>query len=62
MRDEPEEEYQDLSKLRKVLHKSKWRIIQDAIHWINLRRGQDKKYKKLVKLDLIPLSFSRRLY
>ena len=42
MNDEPEEEYQDLSKPRKVHFKSKWKIIQDAIYLINLKQAQDK--------------------
>ena len=40
--DEPEEEYEDLSKPRKVHNKSKWKIIQDAISWVNLKKAQDK--------------------
>ena len=42
MNDEPEEEYQDLSKPRKIHSKSKWKLIQDAIYWITLKKAQDK--------------------
>ena len=42
MSDEPEEEYQDSSKPRKVHYKSKLEIIQDAARWINLRKAQEK--------------------
>ena len=42
MSGEPEEEYQDLSRPRKVQYKSKWKIIQDAIFWTNLKKAQDK--------------------
>ena len=45
MSDEPEEEYQDVSKPRKVNNKSKWKNILDAIYWINLRKAQDKGLK-----------------
>ena len=40
---EPDEEYEDLSKPRKVQYKSKWRVTQDAIYWINLRKAQDQE-------------------
>ena len=33
------EEYQDLSK---VHDKSKWKVFQDALFWINLGKAQDK--------------------
>ena len=36
------DEYQDLSRPRKVHYKSKWKVTQDATHWINLRRAQGK--------------------
>ena len=45
MSDEPGEEYPDLSKLRKVHCKSKWKIIQEAICWINLSKAQEKGLK-----------------
>ena len=35
------EEYQDLSKPRKVRYRNKWKEFQDAISWINLRKAQD---------------------
>ena len=37
-----EEEYQDVSKPRKEHYKNKWKVIQDAKNWINLRKAQDK--------------------
>ena len=45
MSDEPEKEYQDLSKPRKVHYKSKWKVTQDAKNWINLRKAQAKGFK-----------------
>ena len=42
MSDEPEKEYQNLSKPRKVLYKSLWKMIQDAVHWMNLERVKFK--------------------
>ena len=38
----PDEEYQGLSRPRKVQNKCKWKITQDAIHWIYLKKAQDK--------------------
>ena len=40
--DELDEEYDDLSKPRKVHYQSKWTITQDAIYCVNLRYAQDK--------------------
>ena len=37
-----EEPGDDLSKPRKVHNDSKWKNSQDAVHWINLARAQDK--------------------
>ena len=36
-----EEEYQDVSKPRKVRYKNQWKEFQDATSWINLRKAQD---------------------
>ena len=54
--DGEEEEYRDVSKPRKLHHKSKWKVIQDAIDWIHLRGVPDKGLKNFDKLDLMPLS------
>ena len=40
--DELDQEYQDSPKPRKVQYKSKWKVTQDAIFWINLRKAQDE--------------------
>ena len=45
MSDAQEEEHQDVSKPRMVHNKSKWKAIQDATYWINLRKAQDKGLK-----------------
>ena len=45
MSNEQREEYQDVSKPRKVNNMSKWKNIQDVIYWINLRKAQDKGLK-----------------
>ena len=39
--DELDEEYEDLSQPRRVHYKSKWRVTQDAIYWINLAKAQN---------------------
>ena len=38
--DELDEEYEDLIEPRKIHDKSKWRVTQDAIYWINMRKEQ----------------------
>ena len=45
MNNEPEEEYQDLSKPRKIHCKGKWKIIQVAIYWVSLKKAQDNGLK-----------------
>ena len=43
--DSQEREYQDVSKPRQVHYKIKWKVSQDAIYCINLRKAQDKGQK-----------------
>ena len=45
MSDSQEREYQDVSKPRQVHPKIKWKVSQDAIYCINLRKAQDKGQK-----------------
>ena len=41
--DDTEEEFNDdLSKPRKVHYKSEWKVSQDKVNWINLRKAQEK--------------------
>ena len=42
MTDFEEEKYHDVTKPRKVQCKTKWKVFQDAVCWINLRNHQDK--------------------
>ena len=63
MNNEPEEEYQDLSKPRKIHCKGKWKIIQVAIYWVSLKKAQDNGLKNLTNPipchDLVRLCTSR---
>ena len=45
MSNEPDEEYQDLTRPRGVQYKCKWILHQAAIYWINLRKVQYKGLK-----------------
>ena len=40
--DEAEEEYDDLSKPRKVHYKNKWKVSQVAVYWVNVGKAHDK--------------------
>ena len=42
MTDSQEEAYRDVSKPRKVQCRTKWKMFQNALNWINLRNAQDK--------------------
>ena len=41
MTDSQEDESYDVTKPRNVQYKIKWKMYQDAVHWINLKRAQD---------------------
>ena len=45
MSKEPDEEYQDFSRPRKVQYKCKWKVVQDASSWNNPKKAQDKGLK-----------------
>ena len=51
------EEYEDVSKPRKVHYKNKWKVFQDATCWFNLRKAQIKDQNS-GRLDPMALSFT----
>ena len=63
MSDEQEEEYQDLSKPRKVHHKMRWKMIQDAQYWKNLKKAQgwQTRSNAIILDDFVPADYIERV-
>ena len=68
MTDSQEDEPLDVRKPRKVLYRTKWKVFQDALCWINLRNAQDKgselwqtRFNAIIYEDSVPVDCVERV-
>ena len=68
MTDSQEDEPLDARKPRKVLYRTKWKVFQDALCWINLRNAQDKgselwqtRFNAIIYEDSVPVDCVERV-